>query len=242
MPIEIGPGIDIGPGINITTPPPGYPLGSALFNGTNQYLSTTMPSAPGTVDFTMEWWAYVTDWANPTNLNFMDTRTSTSDGAGLSVNVVGTDLRFRVSGTLDATANRAGMGLNTWYHMAVVRTVGVNNLYIGGDLKSTVNDSGNLSNSLLRIGKAFDTTYFSGYISNFRYVRGVAVYTGNFTPPTQPLGVTQSAGANISAITAGQTQILLNTTNDVNNLVNTSIYSVGITNNNGVSAASATPF
>ena len=35
------------------------------------------------------------------------------------------------------------------------------------------------------------------------------MYTGNFTVPTIALTVTQSAGTNISAITAGQTQLLL---------------------------------
>jgi hypothetical protein len=242
MPIQIGPGIEIGPGINITTPPPGYPLGSALFNGTNQYLSTTLPNTPGTGAFTVEWWSFVTDWANPTNLNFFDTRTSTGDQNGFSVNVVGTQLRYRVSGTLGTAASYGGMALNNWYHMAAVRSGTTNTLYINGSSTITMTDGGDLSNSALSIGKSFDNAYFKGYISNFRYVRGVTVYTGNFTPPSQPLGATQSAGSNISAITAGQTQILLNTTNDVNNLVNTSIYSVGITNNNGVSASSSTPF
>jgi hypothetical protein len=49
----------------------------------------------------------------------------------------------------------------------------------------------------------------SGNLSNVRVVKDVAVYTGAFTPPTSPLTLTQSSGTNISAITAGQTQLLL---------------------------------
>jgi hypothetical protein len=49
----------------------------------------------------------------------------------------------------------------------------------------------------------------SGNLSNVRVVKGVAVYTGAFTPPTSALALTQSSGTNISAITVGQTQLLL---------------------------------
>jgi hypothetical protein len=42
---------------------------------------------------------------------------------------------------------------------------------------------------------------YTGLMSNMRIVRNLAVYTGNFTVPTSPLGLTQSAGTNISAIT-----------------------------------------
>ena len=245
MSLTIEPGWTIEPGCTLGLTPPGYPLGSAFFNGTNQYLTTTLPNTPGTGNYTVEWWSYVTDWANPTNLNFFDTRTSTGDANGFSVNVVGTELRYRVSGTLGIATSRGGMSLNNWYHMAAVRSVSTNTLYINGSSTITVTDGGDLSNSALAIGKSFDGAYFSGYISNFRYVQGVTVYTGTFTPPTQPLRATQSAGANISAITGVQTQILLNTTNDVNNLVNTSIYSVTMTNHGtspGVSASASTPF
>jgi hypothetical protein len=50
--------------------------------------------------------------------------------------------------------------------------------------------------------------FFAGNISNFRIVKGVAVYTGNFTVPTSSLTATQSSGTNISAITGTQTSLL----------------------------------
>jgi hypothetical protein len=49
--------------------------------------------------------------------------------------------------------------------------------------------------------------YYQGYISNLRLVAGL-VYTGNFTPQTSSLTVTQSSGSNIAAITTGQTVFL----------------------------------
>jgi hypothetical protein len=49
---------------------------------------------------------------------------------------------------------------------------------------------------------------FNGRVSNVRFVKGLAVYTGAFTPPSQSLTLTQSAGTNIAAIT-NQTTFLM---------------------------------
>jgi hypothetical protein len=52
-----------------------------------------------------------------------------------------------------------------------------------------------------------------GYITNFRWVKGLAVYTGDFTVPTSPLTATATAnpygGSNTQAIGDGFTKLLL---------------------------------
>ena len=68
------------------------------------------------------------------------------------------------------------------------------------------------------------------------------MYTGAFTPPTAPLTVTQSAGTNISAITAGQTQLLILATNSAGLLTDSSTNNFTITNNGSVSWNALTPF
>jgi hypothetical protein len=61
---------------------------------------------------------------------------------------------------------------------------------LDGDLKQTASDSFTLGNASgdLRIGSYTGTGGdVNGYISNLRIIKGTALYTSNFTPPTGPL-------------------------------------------------------
>jgi len=77
-----------------------------------------------------------------------------------------------------------------WYHVAVVTSSGATKLYVDGVLE--INYSNSLTWSTAYgpwIGgtSAFSEYSFDGYVSNLRVVKGTAVYTGAFTPPTEPL-------------------------------------------------------
>jgi hypothetical protein len=94
---------------------------------------------------------------------------------------------------------------NTWYHVAIVRASGVHTGYVNGVSYSlsTTDAAGVTSAPMIvgarTVGGAND--YLKGYISNFRMVKGTAVYTAAFTPPTSP----------VTAIT--NTSLLLNMAN-----------------------------
>jgi nitrogen regulatory protein PII len=100
---------------------------------------------------------------------------------------------------------------NVWSHCAWVYTGSILNIYVNGVVRYSVTISLGADNTeplVIGVSRGY-TDYFSGYISNFRMVKGVAVYTGTFTPPTAPLQITQSAGANISPISTGTYTVLL---------------------------------
>ena len=218
---------------------------SYTFNGSSQYLNVASNSAFnfGTGDFTIEMWVYITAGSTYQFLAGNDVNASSYLMLGINV---------PVSGTQTIAVGRAGVdwplqfgsaitfASNTWYHVAVTRSGTTNKAFINGvQLGSNITDSTNWSMSNPRIGSQTGGTNFGGNISNVRLVKGISVYTGNFTVPTSPLTATQSAGTNISAITGVQTSLL---TLQNATIIDNSSYGFAITNTGGVAFSSITPF
>lgn len=232
--INIGPGItlaqEVGPGmtptgtsnVTIVSQSPFAGGGSSYsFTGTStSYLwyEGSSATAFGTGEYTVEWFQYQTD-SNPFPRPWWYSSTS---GApvylGMSFEGSSTTATVYYWPPIASLATLTkSTYLNQWTHFAVVRRLGRVHLYQNGVLQNIGGypDSTNITNTTSNwyIGsKATSATAgesFGGYITNFRVCKGVGVYTGNFTVPTSPLQLTQSAGTNISAITAGQCSILM---------------------------------
>ena len=110
------------------------------------------------------------------------------------------------------TSPNDAFNVGEWVHAAIVRSGSTITMYINGVSVVSGNNgtaASNLSQPLY-IGAygAEPADYLNGYISNFRIVKGTAVYTAAFTPPTALLEATQSAGTNIAAITGTSTSLL----------------------------------
>jgi len=178
--------------------------GSGYFDGTLDYLSIASNTALtfGTGDFTVEGWFYASSFpTQPALLNIG------SDAGGLVLTIAGAKIYAYFVGV----GNVFGSGgstlvTNNWYHFAWVRSGSTNTFYINGSVYgATYNSSANHSSTggagigYSVAGSVFNA--FAGYISNVRIVKGTAVYTSAFTPPTAPL----------TAIT--NTSLLLNFTN-----------------------------
>ena len=95
--------------------------------------------------------------------------------------------------------------LNTWHHYALVRNNNNLRMYIDGVDKTSggwsASNNFSGSNEEFRIGFRNDSSGydFIGNISDVRYTVGQAIYTSNFSKPTEPL-TTTSQGANASKV------------------------------------------
>jgi hypothetical protein len=185
---------------------------SGYFDGTGDYL--TFPAnadfAFSTGDFTVEAWIYLTanqainaaiiaNFDNP-NGWFLSFATSPANNTVVWSNY----------NTIFLTSSSA-VPLNTWTHVAVARAGTALAMYFNGVSVASATNSTNIGVAAGTgyIGFNNGVAYFTGYMSNARVVKGLAVYTGAFTPPTTILGNTQSSGTNISAITAGSALLTL---------------------------------
>jgi len=232
--------------------------GGAKFNGSNQYLSLSTQTAFdfGTGDATVEFFFNSPGTSNNYPGIISGANYNLAGSASIRFDVTGQKgkvyMYLNGSGADPIITSTTTIAYNTWHHVAITRTGTSLKLYLDGVLDTTVTISGaqgfNLGYGGLYIGRGFDVdtsnAYYNGYISNVRLVKGVVVYTGNFTVPTTALTATQSSGTNISAITGVQTSLLMLQNSLPNNMQNiyaqdTSTNGFTVTNNNTVLISSS---
>lgn len=161
-------------------------FGTTSLKGNKDRADVTLPSAIGTDDFTIEFWVYPT--STGTEYFFSTPYTA---GAWFAVGFGGAAKKFItfLAGGVQRTSAET-FDLNTWHHVAIVKTTGYSKFYVNGQniANSTEPDAKDYSHSILHIAGTSTSisasgSWFSGYIDDFRYTKGVARYTENFTPP-----------------------------------------------------------
>lgn len=166
--------------------------GAVSFDGTGDYLVVEHSDmAMGTGDFTVECFVY-----NKTNKNynaFISTReTSNGTTAGFVIASDAAGDLYVHSGAAMA-GNYSGdliLPLNQWCHVAYTRSSGTHRLFLNGvAAANSTTTSRDYTEDMLVIG---DNGYakdepIDGFISNVRVIKGTALYTANFTPPTREL-------------------------------------------------------
>jgi len=144
-------------------------------------------------DFTVEFWFYPTTLSN--NPYIMTLGQSTSgDGFLIYYSNATASLRFYSNGS--AVLIGPSLSNNQWYHIAIVRSGGGSNnltMYVNGVSQVTATNTTSytgIAGNGACIGAEYSGTFGGNwwhYLSNLRLVKGTAVYTGAFTPPTAPL-------------------------------------------------------
>ena len=147
----------------------------------------------GTGDFTIEYWFYFTGVSGSNSGCFQISNTvgginnsNTAADGGLALDYENGCVKgIGNNGWFNGTNSVA---VETWNHVALVRHSGTLQIFTNGVADTSASDSQNYSLTHLAIGGYYTNAYLmTGYISNFRIVKGTAVYSAAFTPPTERL-------------------------------------------------------
>lgn len=175
---------------------------SGLFDGTGDYL-TGVDSADWdwSADFTCDFWVRRAIASNGVFFEIGNGFTAAGKGVGMYFTDT-KQLQCFVNGTQVITANLT-FSETTWYHFALVRSGSTLTLYQAGVSVGSGTTSADTTGSTqgIIIGRGTSAAYtaldLNGNLDEFRLVKGTAVWTSNFTPPTA--AYTQAVvGGNIS--------------------------------------------
>ncbi len=239
--------------------PPAKSYSTTIHGGSGYFPSTStgaleqlvsIPSSGGssviniaTGDFTVECWFRYTSQQNYSRvLNFNDTYTTGSAGITLDNGAFGgsgkitffvANMANPILSSNDAFTNY----LNQWTHLAITRVGNTFYMYVNGVQQTSTYTSSSAmwatSTPTLYVGNGPDSvggySPMTGWISDVRVIKGTAIYTGNFTPPTQRLSAVSGTEALVSLSNAGiydnSTKTTLNTVGNAQ--VSTSIKKYG---------------
>ena len=163
------------------------------FGGSSAYVTSYIRTSSsdvcnmGTGEFTIEGWFYLTSFSN--SFSFFDQWAVDASGNWQIWHSTGATgkIRWYYSG-VSLLQSTTTLSLNQWYHLAFVRSSGVLKIYINGtaDVTTASFSSQYGKTGTLWMGKqhvnSLGTPLY--YIDDIRVTKGVARYTGNFTPPT----------------------------------------------------------
>jgi hypothetical protein len=170
------------------------PSGSMIFNGSTSTVDYAANSAfvLGTGAFTLEVWAKL--GASQGDETFYDAGGDVNSPSGFAFWVEFNELKIRRDGCCgDITvAMESAWRDGAYHHFAVVRGNGKYRIFVDGVLKVEAVDSGhNINRNAPVVGGLSAYRGYSyelgGDLRNLRVVKGTALYSANFTPPTVPL-------------------------------------------------------
>jgi hypothetical protein len=169
---------------------------SMVFNGTSDYIvnpSSALVSAWGTGDFTVEGWYYSNNIIGtpPLWLN----STSNSDGMSACYVYATGSVAFGKIGVNEITSATGVWSNSQWNHLAVVRSGATVYIYVNGVSVASGAAATYVETATVKpitLGRNYQTasTYYNGYIDDFRVTKGYARYPSGttFTPPAAAFG------------------------------------------------------
>lgn len=158
-----------------------FPAGAMLSSGV--YIASQPQFALLTNDFTFDMW-----------VRFTSLPTEENDHRGLFAIDGPGSMAAYLAATNSGTALWVGgsgasypwsPSIDQWYHVAITRQDGAVRTFIdGAQLGDAFSASNSMSQGILYVGTLSGASDVGGYMDNFRLINGTALYTSNFTPPT----------------------------------------------------------
>lgn len=166
-----------------------YGGASAAFDGASDYLAVSHAGLNlGSGDFTVEGWLRVNNLDNPVGVWFVGTPTLNSNRIQSDILTTG-ELGFygAAAAVVFNARGTAVLAINTWYHVAFVRSGTNAKIYVDGSLYASATITGEpAAGQNWRIGFARTSStdrWLNGYWDEVRITPGVARYAADFTPP-----------------------------------------------------------
>ena len=177
---------------------------SANFYGSTTakvYMSSSSDLAFGTGDYTLECWVKPHNLTSSLETIFDSGNSGSNDDDSIYLGFSQSQIHV---GCLNSYFNQASVTNynDQWFHIAACRSGSTLRMFKNGVLINTTTDSTDLkSGGDINLGINGQVGYqeLNASISNFRAVKGQALYTASFKPPTAPL-TTTSQGATASNV------------------------------------------
>ena len=177
------------------------PSYSVVFDGTGDYLSVADNTALDmeASDFTMECWFKPNTSTSVAGQTIFGKRANASTYGGVLLGFWGTDLKPAMYATVNGSSwgvsnvtSSVALTVGVWSHLAFTRSGSTWTIWVNGFATATATLAGTVPNntSAFTIGATAadgSDTICASNISNVRIVKGTALYTTSFTPPTGPL-------------------------------------------------------
>ena len=166
-------------------------LPTVIFDGVTDYLSLASSAdfAMGTGDFTAEAYIYYSRDFSYAEGGYSP-RVFDSNSGQLGIYIAG-DGTGQIGAFVGGTDTRSSTvpSLRTWNHVAICRSGTTLRIFLNGTVIHSVTNSNSVASAGdFNIGsRSNGLGGFPGAISNLRLIKGTALYTASFTPPSSPL-------------------------------------------------------
>ena len=141
-------------------------------------------------DFTLDFWCYPTSLTSGTTFTCPITLSYRSIGIYISDTYIQFCVAKSSSSWFDTTNRAFSFSTGAWYHIALVRDGTILHEFVNGTEVGTLDFGSSNFASISKISLGSNSyssgdRRFSGYLSELRLKLGTAVWTTDFTPPTQ---------------------------------------------------------